>query len=271
MKERTIHSLKVFCMLSALLLLFAFSATVASAEFYVIAGSRGVGTEIKSLPYTISAPGFYYIRKNLTCVAGAHGITINTDNVTLDLMGFRIRGSGGTGIHDGIYMNGRSTVEIRNGTVRYFERCGIHEISSTGAGHRIINIRAKDNGSYGIYLYGRSNIVERCTAVGNGGYGIYAYSGTTVIGNTCYDNGEHGIIGGFGSTVTGNTCYGNGADGIYAGIGTTVTGNTCRGNTGYGIRLGGYNLVDQNSATSNTVGNMNACGDCEFGTNIGAP
>jgi hypothetical protein len=45
------------------------------------------GTPISSLPYTINAPGSYYVTRNLSAVSG-NGITINADDVTLDLMGF---------------------------------------------------------------------------------------------------------------------------------------------------------------------------------------
>jgi parallel beta-helix repeat protein len=248
MNRRALQS-HVLCILSTLLLLFTFSTTHALAEFYVIAGSRGVGTQIRSLPYTISSPGFYYITKDLTCAAGVHGITIEANDVTLDLMGFSLVGPGGTGDYDGINMAGRINVEIRNGTVRNFQRHGIYEVSTEGTGHRIVNIRTRDNGSIGIALSGRCHIVERCTAVGNYSYGIYA---------------------GTGSTVTGNTSYSNGGSGIYAINGSTVTGNTCYDNPNYGIYLDGYNLVDQNTAHSNGT-NMNSPTGCVFGTNVGAP
>ena len=51
-------------------------------------------TPIEALPFTISAPGSYYVTGNLTGVAGQHGITIDADNVTLDLGGFELVGPG---------------------------------------------------------------------------------------------------------------------------------------------------------------------------------
>ena len=287
MKKRTIHPFHVFIMLSTFLLLFVFTATHAFAEFYVIAGSRGVGKEIKSLPYTISSSGFYYITKDLSCAAGSYGITIYANNVTLDLMGFSLVGPGGSESYDGIYMQEDTNVEIRNGTVRNFARYGILENSSLGTGHRIINIRAKDNGSSGIYLFGTNNLVERCTAAGNGDAGIAVGLGSTITGNTCYMNTKEGLGAGSGSTITGNTCYSNGNDGIYASAGSTVTGNTCYlngddgiaastgtsvigntcyNNTGTGIILEGGNLVVQNTATGNAI-NMNDPGTCTFDAN----
>jgi parallel beta-helix repeat protein len=245
MKTRVITSGKRFVVGGALLLLFTLSASNAFGDFYVIAGSRGVGTKIASLPYTINSPGFYYIDKDLSC-SGAHGITINADNVTLDLMGFSLIGSGG-GTYKGIYMSERANVEIRNGTVRNFSGHGIGEGYSGATGHRIVNMRVRDNGGSGISLDGTSHMVKGCTVTGNGRSGIYAYCGSTITGNTCYDNGGNGIS---------------------AGAGSTIIGNTCRNNTDYGIWLNGDNLVDQNTATGNGTGkNMNSCPTCAFGTN----
>jgi len=265
MNRRIIQS-PVFLILTMWILFSVIIVPSASAEFYVIAGSRGVGTEIRSLPYTISSPGLYYITKDLTCVAGVHGITITANNVTLDLMGFSLIGPGGTGSYDGIYMNGRSNVEIRNGTVREFLRDAIREISVDGTGHRIVDMRIKENGSYGINLGGKSHIVERCTALGNGATGMSVGRGSTVTGSTCYENDSYGISTGFGSTVTDNTCYSN-VGGISTGSGSTVTCNTCHSNTVYGIYLGGYNLVDQNTALNNET-NMTTPEGCWFGANV---
>jgi len=211
MKKKRAQIMKVIFVLSAMLPLAAFSAADVSADFYVIAGSQGVGTEIRSLPYTISSSGFYYITKDLSCEAGSHGITINVDNVTVDLMGFSLVGPGGTGDDDGIYMMGRENVGIRNGTVRNFNNCGIRD-SAVGAGHHIFNIRVKDNASIGICLHSRSNIIKNCTAVKNGSHGIYAGVGSTIIGNTCSGNTDHGIYLRDYSLVDQNSAYNNGTN-----------------------------------------------------------
>jgi len=259
MKKLTPSSSKIFFMLNVLLLFLALNLSQASAEFYVIAGSRGAGTEIKSLPYTILSAGFYYIKKDLSCAAVSHGITITADNVTLDLMGFSLIGSGDTGSYDGIYMNGQSNVEIRNGTVRNFT-CGIYEDGASGTGHRIINIRARDNHAHGIQLDGYSHLIEKCTAVDNSYYGIWANKGSTIVGNTCYKNNHDGIHGGDGSTVTGNTCYDNTKDGIYSGVGSIVSGNTCYNNSEDGIHAWDGSTVTSNTCYSNSGRGISAAG-----------
>src|SRR5689334_15197042 len=52
-------------------------------------------TPVSSLPFTISAPGSYYLTGNLNGVPGADGITVNVSGVTLDLNGFTIASTGG--------------------------------------------------------------------------------------------------------------------------------------------------------------------------------
>lgn len=210
-------------------------------------GRAGVGKEILALPYKITSPGFYYIKKDLSCPKGSSGITILTNDVTLDLMGFSLIGPGGSGDYDGIYMHTRKNVEIRNGTIKGFPRCAIYERGADGRGHRIFNIRASDNFN-GIYLNGINHIIERCTVVGKGG------------------NPGNGIFAGKFSTVTGNICHEN-KFGIKASSGSTVIGNTCSSNSNTGIYLIGHCVVDQNTAFSNDVANRNECSSCEFGTN----
>src|SRR5262249_38758199 len=55
-------------------------------------------TPISSLPYTIISPGSYYVTTNLTGMSGAHGITVNASDVTLDLGGFSLIGGPGSQI-----------------------------------------------------------------------------------------------------------------------------------------------------------------------------
>ena len=209
-----------------------------------------VRTPISSLPYTISASGSYYLSQNLS-ISGATAITVNADDVTIELNGFTLSGNGtGTGAH-GIYMNGRNNVEIKNGTVKGFGGTGIYASGSTGKNHRVIGVRAIGNGDDGIYV-GRNNArVKDCTAEGNVGAGIFVFYGSIVTGSTSYGNGAYGIYADTGSTVTGNTARDNNASGIYAGVGCTVTGNTAHGNTSRGIYASSGCTVIGNTAYGN--------------------
>ena len=203
------------------------------------------------LPLMITEPNSYYLVEDVNFTSTtSHAITIECNDVSIDLMGYTLKGPD-SGTKAGIYMNGRSNVEVRNGTVRDFYY-GIHEGSTAGRHHRIINVRAMSNFYCGIRLYGKGNLVKDCTAAENDFYGIYTGSGSMVTGNTCYSNGDNGIYTDSGCTVTGNTCYDNGGNGLLAGTGCTIIGNTSRLNTGDGIYFLGLGTIADNTADRNS-------------------
>ena len=211
------------------------------------------------IPLTISTPGSYYLTEDVTAAGTA--IIVAVDDVTIDLAGFALVGPD-SGTNYGIYMNGRSNVEIRNGTIRDFGYPAIYESSSIySSSHRAVNIRALSNG-YGIYLFGYGHLIKDCTAAENGSNGIYAGKDCTVTGNTAYDNGFTGIGAGGGCTVTGNTCYDNGDDGISTSDGCTVTGNTCCDNGDDGIYAGSGSTVTGNTAYNNDGTGISADSGC---------
>lgn len=210
------------------------------------------GSDTPVAAFVIDNSGSYYLTGDRT--ANAIAISVNADNVTIDLNGYSLIGPG-TGANVGVYMSGRGNVEVRNGTVRNFGREGIRENSSSGRDNRIINVRAISNGLAGsfagISLAGKNSLVKDCTSSGNTGFGIYAGNGSTVTGNTCCDNGSHGIT---------------------TEPGSTVIGNTVSYNQKWGIYLGGNNLADQNTAYNNNqsggiYGNMNVSAGNTYGTN----
>jgi hypothetical protein len=182
------------------------------------------------IPLTISTRGSYYLTEEVTAAGTA--IAVDANNVTIDLMGYNLIGPG-SGTNYGIYMNGRSNVEIRNGTIRGFEY-GIYEKDEyLGKDHRLIDVRSVSNVQGGIYLFGSGHLVKDCTASYNGNsaagnvFGIYAGYASMVTGNTTHRNGisatgstVYGIYAASGSTVTGNTAHYNG----YLSVSTTVYG-----------------------------------------------
>ena len=203
------------------------------------------------LPLTITEPNSYYLAEDINFTSTAnHAITIECNDVTIDLMGYTLKGQG-SGTKSGIYMNGRTNVEMRNGTIRDFYG-GIYEASNNGTQHRVMNIRAVSNQYYGIRLLGKSHLIKDCTATKNGNDGLCAGSGSTVTGNTVYSNSDDGIQAGAYNTLTNNTTYLNGDDGIQAGDGCTVTGNTASGNGHRGIGVGSYSIVTGNTVSWST-------------------
>jgi hypothetical protein len=254
---------------------------IADDGFYVIAGGGKAGTQINSVPYTITSPGLYCLAKNLSYSATTgYAIAVAASDVTLDLMGFCLTGPGkASGPNHGIHINqGINNVEIRNGTINAFGGHGIigQFNSPNDAGIRVIGLRASGNGGPGLALNGYDHLVAGCSLLNNGGHGaligqgmlkgnhaynngargvsIVAGEGSTVSGNVCRANGEDGILAAFGSTVADNTVMGNGGNGISTGEGSTVMRNTSRGNINGGIITGPNCLISNNTTQGLTFG-----------------
>jgi hypothetical protein len=281
---------------------------LADGDMYVvIAGGGGVGTKISSLPYTISARGFYYVTGNLTCASG-NGITVNASDVTIDLMGFCLSGNSES---SGIYLFSAKNVEIRNGTLRdwYY---GIWGNGNMNACHRVINVRAEGN-IFGIFLNESSHTVKGCVVVDNSSTAIWANNsmitgnqitnctngifnndGTSSnnVLNQCNGNGIYGsgIISGnmiSNSGDTGIRCYGtvsiNGNNvsnsaqtGIYCYKGATIIGNTIYcdiGQTGIDLSTdaSNYILVDQNTVSGVGQHYVGSSSATIWGKNAGLP
>jgi hypothetical protein len=191
-------------------------STAWAGDFYVIAGGGSpVGTKITSVPYTINKAGFYFLDRNLdySSTSGA-AITVEADDVTIDLMGFALTGPGSGS--RGIYMHGRSNVEVRNGTVRGFY-IGIEEDSSaSGNKHHIINVRANLN-SFGIWLKGNNLLIKNCAASDNTETGLEMGSGLITGCEANYN--KLGIAMSGPGSVLGNTAFSNSSYNFYLGNG----------------------------------------------------
>lgn len=224
-------------------------AALADGDFYP-GGPWGI--RITSLPCTISNPGSYYLGSNLS-YSGGDGITITSDHVTLDLMGFTLTGPGSDNY--GISMTGRQNVEIRNGTLSGWQY-GIREGYSSGSGHRIINVRAEGNRN-GISLGGSGHLIKGCraTAGGSSSVGLFIRSKGTISGCLTSNFQTCGIeIDDYG-TITGNEVIGPGSvgsyGGIYAGSSSLVMGNEVS-DAVKGIHCEGGASVIGNTVTANT-------------------
>ncbi len=225
-----------------------------------------IAIHASDMPLTITEPNSYYLAEDVNFTDDANNaITIGCDDVTIDLMGYTLKGPD-SGSTRGIYMYGRNNVEIRNGTIRDFGSLAVYEGGSNGNNHRLIDMRFLSNGS-GVYLNGGGHLVKDCTAADNtSSYGMAVGYGSTVTGNTCHDNVVYGIFADSSGRVSGNICYNNGQYGIYTNSGCTITGNTAMNNTDTGIYASEYCLVDQNTAYGNGT-NMSTETGCVLGTN----
>jgi len=217
----------------------------ADGDFYVVAGGGGVGTKITSLPKSINTPGFYYLAGNLSYSGSANGIDVTVDDVTIDLMGFRLTNTASG--YAGIYLNGHKNVEIRNGTLSGWFIAILDMVSGVGC-NRAFNIRV-ENGNYGIEFDGTGNLIKGCTSE-TVTTGLYC-NGGIVSGNTVTNN-TFGICGQFG-TISGNTMYNCSTYGLYTWGACNIIHNTVvttdSGQGGIYINTSDPTLVMQNTAS----------------------
>lgn len=163
-------------------------------------------------PVTIGASGSFRLTSDLTVPAGADGIFVTSNNVTIDLNGFTIFGGGGS-IADGISLPSVQNIEIRNGTVRGFSRNGIFSNTLTEQ-IRVIGVRAIGNTGYGIDVKDASTIDE-CQALNNGTNGIRVGIGSLIINSVSRGHQFNGLILGAGSGYRSNVVTGNnGSDAV---------------------------------------------------------
>ncbi|HZV70775.1 MAG TPA: right-handed parallel beta-helix repeat-containing protein [Saprospiraceae bacterium] len=220
---------------------------------------------IDSLPYTISAPGSYYVTANLT---GAVGITIATSNVTLDLNGYTLKGTAGNN-SEGVKVSVAVTnINVKNGGIASWGREGIKAGLATnscfsqmqivsnaldginsGNNDLISFVDAGSNGFDGIDM-GESASIFHCTASGNGNDGIETDAGSTIMQCTSRGNTQDGFKITSASTISNCSSSENQGNGFSCGSGSTVRENTALHNS-----LSGFYLFSTSTASDNTSRN----------------
>lgn len=199
-------------------------------------------TPISSAPVTLSQPGSYYLTTNVNGT-----ITIDSDYVTLDLMGFRVAPTAGDAI-DIPTGKGKHTV-VRNGTLRLNgASIGVDAryVQDGGSRFEDLIIDGNDVAWCGMYA-GSGCLIRGCDIrdcnnngiLGNGTYGGLEVRDCRVIGGTV-----DGITVYQNSRVIGNVIEGNSDDGlVLISTNTHVEGNIVRGN-GDNYELAAGNLLD---------------------------
>lgn len=214
------------------------------------------------------------VRNDLTNCAG-DGLVIGASNITLDLNGRTIDGTGnGSGVNNGA---GYDSVTIKNGAVKEFQE----NVTLNGASwNQVANLTVSNGTSQGIVAYESDhNRIERNAAFGNGlgidGDGIHLDVGSNynVVGwNSSHDNATTGITVKDGSehnTVVGNAVTRNPNRGIAVSANTNAVlsnvvgdagiflnfsnGSRVEGNFSYGVDRAGIGL--QNSSNNAIRGN----------------
>lgn len=236
----------------------------------------------------ITSNGSYYLASNLSAASGRVAIEIDASDVTLDLNGYRIRGSLGA---DGIRVQpGRSGVTIRNGSVSdsdgaginatgafdvLIERVSVRNVSGNGI---IVGDRARvlhcavsqaaigvvtgensvvegcvsdANNSHGFDV-NQGSTVSRCTASNNAGRGVYHRGRGSIVESSAIANGQEGIRA--ENTVSVENCSSsvNTGRGIFLTLNANVRGCSVWQNGSDGIVVGNHSVVANNNSTNNT-------------------
>jgi hypothetical protein len=200
-------------------------------------GVREPGTPISAIPFTITQPGRYYLTRNLTDAPDdvANGVTIQADNVTLDLHGFTL--TGGASSIDGVLVSGaRKNITIEHGGIRHWYN-GID--AHSGNYVHISDVTVLENGtalgdgSFGVFL-GPDSILEDCMVSLGKSVGIRAID--SVVRN-CYVQGN---------ADDGLQIYGTNAVGQSMVVGNHLSYNG-PGVDAVDLRLDGWNVVMENS------------------------
>jgi hypothetical protein len=231
-------------------------------------------TPISSAPFTISAPGSYYLTTNLT-VSSGNGITIMTNQVTLDLNGYTISSTAPSANGYGIQLSGGFLdIAIRNGHIKGGVtngaggvlggggfNYGISFLGQNPENTRVSDVSVSGCSSIGIFLGGseNANVIDSCRAFSIAGTGLFAATVSRSSASDCNAGVSGTVVSdcmgaaigsgtGIRATVA-NNCHGRSNSGI--GLDTT-TANNCRGISSSGTGLSASGVANGCVGSSST-------------------
>ncbi len=214
-------------------------------------------TAITSGSTVIAVQGVYCLTGDIaTNMATGNAIEIQTNNVTIDMNGFKLGNlAAGPGTSaNGIYAWQRKNITIRNGSIRGFYN-GIYLQDSfpyaASSGHLVEDIRADGNTYRGIVTQGTGNLIRNNQIVNTGGSTVQAGAfGIVMVGG-----GDNIVRGNTVNTTTGTT---GPTYGVYLSTSSAslvkdnLVTNTTSSSTTYGISLsnGSQVSVRENDVTT---------------------
>jgi hypothetical protein len=228
----------------------------AGTDNYNIAAGNQLEILLCQIPESIDWPAHVKLVGTLMGSSGQNGLSVASDNVTVDLGGHALVGVAGS--LKGILLSGsRSNLVVRNGTVRSWGGDGIAAVSSING--QFDRLQLADNGGLGMNTGDRA-LVTDCAAKQNGGHGFFG--GIIVSISRC--QAELNTAFGISVSETGQIEKCNLNNNTGGGISVTnwsvVRDNNCDFhtacmaalNTGSGIVVGSGSVVSDSSAISNS-------------------
>ena len=250
-----------------------------NADNYDIAEGNRLELLLSEIPESIDWPAQVTLSGSLVCDSiTEHGITVNADDVHIDLAGHALTGPGADSlfgiyqtpafrnltVENGKVVNWKGTgstdgygirVEGTNAFVRTIQASDNNIGISVGPGGTLLRCTAGDN-NYGMEVTSGGRMTG-CVATHNTFDGLAAQSGSTVRDCTASQNGNDGIVSYGGCDIVNSHASSNGRYGIYAGWGSDSTVDGCSANENlYGIYVDKTgNLIIRNRTHNNTSAN----------------
>lgn len=209
----------------------------ANGDNYDLAAGNQLNLLLDQIPESLDWPCSVKLAGTLICAfAASNGITVNSDNVTIDLAGHALVGPGATSGH-GIYQASTyRNLAVLNGKIVNWRGESKGGVYADGYGNRFAGVQAATN-YFGLYA-NRGSALSDCTACDSApspAAGIKTGNGCTLTDCVAYDNHGVGIFAGVGSTLNGCVAYGNDLDGFHLDGGNTLNSCTARYNSNDGI------------------------------------
>lgn len=229
------HTRSIATVLLAGLLWLALPHSAEAAESYD--SCKGY---ITSLPATISTPGTWCLKQNLSSLASTgSGINITAKDVTLDCNDFLLDNSAAGA---GTRAVGVRAVNVSNTTVRHCNVRGFQygiSLSGTNGGNLVEDNHLDSNTYTGILLQGDGSVIRRNVIVDTGGSSIIA--------------GAQGIYTGYSVDILDNTVAG-----VFASSGSTFGIRTLFNSSGSVSSNRVRNVVQSSAAVARGIANYNA-------------
>ena len=228
--------------------------------------------------FIINQSGAYYLTANVAGASGKNGISIQADNVTLDLNGSAVTGAAGA--LRGIVVSGaRRNIAVRNGSVQNWPSDGVDLHDAVGSavsdllvfGNTGIGISAGDTGLVSACIsrqnggdnirVGNNSVITKCTAIQSTlGNGINAGGYSVISQCTANYNNQHGIQCFQRGRVSDCVSTNNSQSGVRIAFVGTVERSFCNQNAICGILSDGGGFVDilSNNCSENGGGNAGA-------------
>lgn len=146
------------------------------------------------------------------------GITVNADDVTIDLNGFALLGGGGGTVTGISVPNAQKDLHVLNGTIRDWSNGGVRAFAATNSLSEKLRV-SNNTGGVAIagMLVGSRSTVRNCVAANNSSPGIQSAELCAITGCSSSSDGAEGFSLGSNVTVTHCTAGGNTADGTKVG------------------------------------------------------